>query len=293
MQRLGFVLLCLIWGSTWVGIKISLEGIPPFSGAGLRFLISIAVIFLFVKIRGYSLRIKKNEFRILALTGFLTYSLDYGLIYWAEQYLSAGVTAIFFATFVLFTSLATHFIFRQETFHWRRFLGICLGFFGIVIVFFDQLILTHFKPVVILASLAVVLAAASAGISTVIVKKYLVHMNATVLSLYQLLLGTVFLVALGPIVEGFAHYHLTLRVMTAVLYLGVVGSAFAFVLFYWLLQRMSPISLSLIIYITPLVALAFDFVIFKEMISLRALLGMSIIFAGIGLTHWKKKQAEQ
>ena len=293
MQLLGFVLLCLIWGSTWVGIKISLEGIPPLSGAGLRFLIAIAILFLFVRIRRYSLRIKKNEFWILALTGVLTYSLDYGLIYWAEQYLSAGVTAIFFATFVLFTTLATNFMFRQETFHWRRFLGICLGFSGIIIVFLDQLILTHFKPVVILASLAVVLAAASAGISTVIVKKYLVHLNANVLCLYQMLLGTIFLLALGPISEGFAHYHLTLRVLTAVLYLGVIGSAFAFVLFYWLLQRMSPITLSLIIYITPLVALVFDFVVFEEMISFRALLGMGIIFAGIGLTHWKKKRTER
>jgi drug/metabolite transporter (DMT)-like permease len=288
MRFLGFGLLCIIWGSTWVGIKMSLEGIPPLSGAGIRFLVSIAAIFLYVRLRKYSLRIDKRQFGILALSGFLIYSLDYGLIYWAEQHLSAGVTSIFFATYVLFTALATNFMFRQEKFYWRRFLGICLGFSGIIVVFFDQLILTRFKPVVILASLAVVAAAASAGISTVIVKKYLIQMNATVLTLYQLLLGTVVLVILGPVFEGFGQYQLGPRVLAAVLYLGIVGSAFAFVLFYWLLQRMSPISLSLIIYITPLVALAFDYMIFAEVISLRALTGMCIIFAGIWMTNRKR-----
>jgi len=285
MKVLAFFMLCLIWGSTWIAIKISLEGIPPVLGAGLRFLIAILVLLLVIFLKRLSLKIDRRDLWIAALTGFLIYSVDYGLIYWAEQYLSAGVTSIFFATFVLFTTIGANFIFRQEGFKWKTFMGVWVGFIGVFIVFFDQLIMTHFAIMVILASSAVIVSAASAGLSTVIIKKYLTRMNPVVLSFYQLTVGTFFLLLLGILAEDINQIHLKLRVLGAVFYMGIVGSALAFVMYYWLLQRMSAITLSLIIYITPVVALILDFLFYRELISFQTLMGMVVIFIGIGLTQ--------
>jgi drug/metabolite transporter (DMT)-like permease len=292
MKALAFSILCLIWGSTWIAIKISLEGIPPVLGAGLRFVVSILVLLLVIFFKRLSLKIQKKFFWISALTGFLVYSLDYGLIYWAEQHLSAGVTSIFFATFVLFTTIGANFIFQQEGFKWRTFLGVWVGFVGVTIVFFDQLIMTQFAFLVILASMAVILSAACAGLSTVIIKKYLSDMNPVVLSFYQLIVGTFFLLVVGLLAEDIGQIQLNLRVLGAVIYMGIFGSALAFVLYYWLLKRMSAITLSLIIYITPVVALILDFLFFGELISFQAVMGMVVIFVGIGLTQYNKSQKQ-
>ena len=211
------------------------------------------------------------------------YVFDYGFIYWGEQYLSAGVTAILFGTFVLFTALWSYFLFQNEHFYWHKFVGLILGMVGISTVFFDQLLKTQFNMSVIFGSLAIVAGAAGGALSVVIVKKHLSHVNAISLTFYQMVLGTLFLAIIGGLVERHAHFNITPKVIYAILYLGCIGSALAFGLYYWLLQHMSAITLSLIIYITPVVAVIFDYLFFGEIINLRALVGMMIIFSGIAL----------
>ena len=156
VKSVGLVFLCLVWGINWVAIKMSLEGLPPFISASFRFLLASIVLFLYVKgkRKRISLKVDKREFRFLAISAFLTYALDYGLIFWGEQYLSAGVTSIFFSTFALFTALFSNFVFKSETFDGYKYGGLLLGLVGILMVFYDQLLKTRFDLMVILASIA-------------------------------------------------------------------------------------------------------------------------------------------
>ena len=288
---LGLTFLCLTWGFNWVAIKISLEGLPPLISASLRFSLAIIILFFFIKGKRISLRLSAGEFRLLLVTGFMTYTLDYGLIYWGEQYLSAGVTSIFFSTFSLFTALFTHFIFKNETFYWQKYIGIVTGFAGILLVFLDQLILTRFEFKVILASAAIILGAVFAALPTVIIKKHLTQMRPEILSFYQMVAGTFFLVLMGLLTEDIHQVQLSLRVAAALLYMAVMSSAIAFVVYYSLLKNMSAISLSLMIYIIPLVALLGDWLIYRKVLHFRSILGMVIIFAGISLSQgWKRNR---
>lgn len=285
MRILGFAILCFIWGFTWLAIKVSLEGLPPYLGAGVRFASALIVLFLYNLRKRISLRISLKEFRLLAVSGFLVYTVDYGLIYWGEQYINAGVAAIFFATFPLFTSLFTNVIFRHEPFRSHKFIGLLVGFVGILVVFYDQLASTHFSRWVLLGSSAVIVGAACGALALVIVKKYLPEMVPLKLTFHQLWIGAVSLLLIGIVFEDMGAVHLNTRIITAVLYLGVAGSAFAFVLWYRLLQQMSAITLSLIIYITPLVALIGDYFVFEEIVPVRSFIGMIVVFFGIGLTQ--------
>lgn len=285
MKILGFAILCFIWGFTWLAIKISLEGLPPYLGAGVRFASALIVLFLYNLWKRIPLRINLKEFWLLVVSGFLIYTLDYGLIYWGEQYINAGVAAIFFATFPLFTSLFTNFIFRHEPFRGHKFIGLLIGFLGILVVFYDQLASTHFNRWVLLGSLAVIVGAACAALALIIVKKYLPKMPPLKLTFHQLWIGAISLLLIGIVFEDIRAIHLNKRIITAVLYLGVAGSAFAFVLWYRLLQQMSAITVSLIIYITPLVALIGDYFVFKEIIPIRSFIGMIVVFFGIGFTQ--------
>ncbi len=285
MQVLTFLFLCIVWGTTWIAIKVSLEGIPPFWGASIRF--GVAIVFLGIYILGkrISLRMQPRLFTVLAISAFLMYVLDYGLIYWGEQYLSAGVTAIFFATFPLFTALWSKFLIRGKQFPPNKLLGLVLGFLGIFIVFYHQLVITQFSMVVILGTLAIIVGAAGGALSTVLVKKHLQKVNHLSLSFLQMLIGVVFLLLIGAVSEDISQVHLNQRVVFAVIYLGGVGSALAFAFYYWLLKTTTPVTLSLIIYITPIVAVIGDYFFYGQVLSLRAVLGMAVIFAGIAMSQ--------
>ncbi len=286
MQVLVFLFLCLVWGTTWLAIKVTLEGFPPFIGAAMRFIVAVSLLLLYAYFRRISLRLNRQTFRIIFISAFLMYVFDYGLVYWGEQYVSAGITAIFFATFPLFTGIWSNFLFREERFRWNRFLGLVLGLSGVVIVFVDQLFRTPFHEQVILATIAITLGAAGGAMSIIIVKKYLPHVNAVSLTFHQMLLGLFFLLLIGIAVEDLQRIHLNERVIWAILYLGAVGSALAFALYYWLLKKVSAITLSLIIYITPIVAVIADYFFFGEVIYFRTMVGTAVIFAGITLNQF-------
>ncbi len=290
MQIIVFLFLCLVWGTTWAAIKISLEGLPPFLGAAMRF--SLAMIFLaaFAWWKKIPLLMKRKDFKYISASAFLMYVLDYGLIYWGEQYLSAGVTSIFFATFPIFTGIWATFLFRNEKFRWNKFAGLLLGFSGVVLVFYDQLIQTLFSHSVIYGTLAIVVGAAGGAMAVVIVKKYLGGVHSVTLSFYQMIYGVVFLVLIGLITEKLSAVQINPRVLLAVVYLGGVGSALAFALYYWLLQHISAITISLIIYITPIIALIVDYFLFGELIHPRAVAGMLVIFSGVAVAQLQFRQ---
>jgi drug/metabolite transporter (DMT)-like permease len=274
-----------VWGTTWIGIKISLEGLPPFLGASIRFSIALIFLAVFIRIKRISLRISKRLLGIISLSAFLMYTLDYGLIYWGEQYLSAGVTSIFFATFPLFTGISAIFLLKNEMFSWNKFIGLMLGLVGVAIVFLDQLLQTEFDRQVILGSFAIIMGAASGAMSVVLVKKYLSSINPVALSFYQMIQGIVFLYVIGFSLERSYDLQVNLRVGLAVVYLGAVGSALAFALYYWLLQKWSAVSLSVIVYIIPIVALIVDYLVLSEVIHPRAVLGMLVIFSGVAFVQ--------
>ncbi len=285
MSALAFAFLCLVWGTTWLAIKLTLQAIPPFSGAALRFIVAAVILFLFSRFNGISLKISRSQFKMLLWSGLLLYVLDYGLIYWGEQYLSAGVTAIFFATFPLFTGIFATFVFRDELFHWNKFFGLALGFIGILVIFYDQLLQTDFETIVIFAVLAIILAAIGGALSTVMVKKYLTGIHAVSLSLHQMIWGAASLFLFGVVAGELPNIHFQTRSFLAVLYLGAVGSALAFVLYYWLLRRIGAISLSFVIYVTPVIAIIVDWLYFGQLVSLRTIGGLILIFLGITLSQ--------
>ena len=148
-------------------------------------------------------------------------------------------------------------------------------------MFFDQLIVTAFDGSVIVASVAVLIAAIAAAVSVVIVKKHLITANVVALTVHQLLWGTVALGIIATVRNEFGAIELSITSVSAVAYLGIAGSALAFVLYYSLLQQTSASTLSTMTYITPLIAVLTGWLFLDESISLQAILGALTIFIGI------------
>ncbi len=287
MPYFVFTMLSIIWSTTWIAIKITLEGIPPFLSATIRFIIAIVFLGIFALIRHIPVKIARGDYRILLYSAFFMYIFDYGFVYWGEQYLSAGVTAIFFATFPIFIGLFSNYVVKSEQLDATKIAGTLLGFLGVFIIFYDQLIQTQFNLQILLATLAVVTGAAGGAFSTVLVKKYLSHVPAVPLTIHQMFWGAVFLGAFGLLRGEIQHLIVTPRVLYATLYLGAIGSALAFGSYYWLLQRISALTVSFIIYITPVLALVIDYLVFGTPVTWRIIVGGLFIFGGITISQWQ------
>ncbi|MFN2493456.1 MAG: DMT family transporter [Pyrinomonadaceae bacterium] len=285
--RLVWLLLCLIWGSTWLFIKIGLEDLPPFTFAGIRFVISCSILFALIGMRGIPLPRRRSDWGLLAVTGLLTFSINYGLVFWGEQYISSGLAAVLQSMMPGFGMLLAHLYLPKERITALRIVGVVMGIVGVAVIFSNQLSVSGRRA--LLGSAALVLSALSGAYSNVLVKAKAKHLDPSVTAAGQMLFGLFPLLALGLLLEGNPmRFHWTQRAVISVLYLAIVGTVIAFVLYYWLIQHMDVTNTLLISLITPVVAVILGMLVLNERLTWRTLAGGAMIISGIGLIVLKR-----
>src|SRR5687768_14750172 len=159
-----YVLLCLIWGSTWIVIKVGYGGLGPFNVAGLRFLVAGAVMAAVARATRARWPRGRTEWTAVAVVGLLMFAGDYGLIYWAEQYIESGLTAVLFATLPLMTLFIARALLPGERITAQKLTSSLLALVGTTALFADRLRLDSGAVTPMLAVLAAVLCAAIASV---------------------------------------------------------------------------------------------------------------------------------
>jgi drug/metabolite transporter (DMT)-like permease len=285
--RLVWLILCGIWGSTWLFIKLGLEALPPFTFAAIRFIIACAIIFPIILIRRIQLPRARVDWILLAITGILSFGLNYGLVFWGEQYISSGLAALLQATLPAFGLVFAHFHLPAERLSWARIGGVVLGVCGVGVVFSNQLAVAGSKALA--GCVALVVGSICAAYSNVLVKAYGKKMDPAVLAAGQMVFGLVLLLVLGLLLEGNPlQFHWTPIALISMLYLAVVGSVIAFLLYYWLVRNMDVTNSMLIALVTPVVAVLLGMIVLDEQIGWRTLAGGAMIILGIGLIVVRK-----
>ena len=97
-----WLLLCVIWGTTWIFIKIGLDDLPPITFAAVRFLLAVAILYVVIRIQKIPLPKTAKEWRLIALTGVLQFSINYSMVFWSEQYITSGLAAVLQAMITVF-----------------------------------------------------------------------------------------------------------------------------------------------------------------------------------------------
>src|SRR6476660_5233595 len=166
--RIVWLILCGIWGSTWLFIKLGLNDLPPVTFAGIRFVIASLVLFAFIRLRRITLPRDRSDWLFLAITGGLSFTLNYGLVFWGEQYISSGLAALLQATLPAFGLVIAHFYLPGERMTWAKIAGVVLGVLGVGVVFSNQLNIAGGKALA--GSIALVLSSFFAAYSNVLVK---------------------------------------------------------------------------------------------------------------------------
>jgi len=275
-----YTLICLIWGSTWLAIKVGLVGVPPFLGAGLRFLMSTFLVGLVLAARRTRIRLTRDDKICVLSLAVLVFWLDYAAVYWAEMRISSGLTAILFSTMPLMTSLLSAYWTRSETLSGRKIVGILVGVFGTALLFWphERLGLAH-----ALGMLAALGGSLCAAINLVMMKKYGRHGDPFVLNFFGMGLGSACLLAMSAALERGVVVAWSRSNVLALCYLSIFGSVVAFSAYYYLIKRMDATVVSLSTLIIPIVALALGRVFLHETVTWMAVAGIATILAGVAV----------
>jgi drug/metabolite transporter (DMT)-like permease len=276
---LVYSLACLIWGSTWLAIKTSLESLTPFLSAGLRFVTASTVILIILKITKIEIQKDKLSIRLYFLMTFFSFVFPFGLVYWAEQFIPSGLSSVLFAVNPFFVVLFSYFLISSEKIGFFKLTGIILGFSGILIIFSDTLDLDFSSYT--LGMSAIILSAGLQGLNSVFIKKYGNHLHPVSMNFIPMLLGGITLSVFGYLTEDMGKIRFDSTAVLSVLYLAVFGSIVTFTSFYWLLKRISVVILSLIAFITPVIALFLGWLFFSEQLSVNQLMGSLLVLCGL------------
>lgn len=288
--RLVWLVLCCIWGSTWLFIKIGLKDLPPITFAGIRFVIASLVLTSLVFMRKAKWPRTFRDWKLIAIVGVLQFSLNYGLVFWGEQYIPSGLAAVLQSMFPAFGLVLAHFYLPQEQMSVGKVAGVLMGVFGVAVIFSDQL--TIAGKMALFGSIALILSAVFGSYSNVLVKAYAQHIDPMVLAAGQMVFGFIPLLAIGIPREGNPlHFRWTAMAVISMLYLVLVGSVAAFALYYWLMRNMQVTKTMLIALVTPGVAVVLGMIVLHEKLNWRVLAGGACIVSGIALIVLRRSPA--
>ena len=282
-----WLVLCLIWGSTWLFIKLGLQDLPPISFCGIRFVIAATILSVVVFVRRIEWPRARRDWLLILVTGVLSFTINYGTVFWGEERISSGLAAILQTIIPVFGLVIAHYHLPNERITWAKLGGVLLGIAGVTLIFSDQL---HGEgPQALAGSVAIVVGAFCVAYSNVLVKAYGSKLDPAVLAAGQMACGLVPLLIIGYWREGSPlKFHWTKLAVVALFYLALVGSCAAFLLFYWLVRHMAVTKTMLISLVTPVVAVLLGMLWLNERLTWRIVVGALGIMAGIGLNVYRR-----
>ena len=274
------IILTLIWSSTWLAIKIGLKDLPPFFSAAWRFF--IAFLFLFAYALKLKLPLQKDlkSHLFFLLFSLINFSAGYGLVYWGEQYINSGLTSVLFTVMPFYVAVFSLKMLPSEKISLKKMAGITLGFVGVVIIFKDQLYLSD-SPMAAYAMMAILVSPAFSAMGTIMGKKARERFHSVTLNTFPLLYTSITLFVLHFLLERGQPVIFSWPALLSVLYLGIFGTAIAFVLYFRLLKTTPAVLMSLITFVTPPIALIWGWLVLDEQITFLLVVGMLVIFSGI------------
>ena len=282
MTYLVYVLICLIWGSTWIAIKIGLTDAPPFYTSSLRFLLSLVILTTIVAVKKYPYPKGFKNLFSLGAPGFYMYGISYALVYFSETYIDSSLAAVLFGSYPFFVALLSISQLKGEKLSVIGWLGLVVGLAGVILISYDSF---QTSKDLFLGTLLLLGGAAAAAYGMVLHKKKFSDRNIVVSVTVQMMFGGALLVLGALLFESASDFSVSPESVGSIIYLAVFGSVVTFLGYYWLLARARAVTVSLIAFITPLVAIFIGVAFFDESLSLRIALGAVLILSGVLLVE--------
>jgi len=291
---LAFAIIYLVWGSTFLAIRVGVREVPPFLLAGMRFFAAGIALYSWMRVKGTTSP-SRREWASTTLLAVLIFVLDYGLVFWAEQRVPSGITAVMLATIPLFTALMEILILRTQKLTLRLGCALVVGLAGVAVLV-SRSVAFGDAPIERSGAIALVVAALCWSLASVLTRKLRLPESKVMSSGAQMLVGGILLMAVAAMFGEFSGFHLrtvSTGAWLALAYLVVAGSIIAFTAYVWLIHHESPTKVGTYAYVNPVVAVLVGYFLGGEALGARTLLGTLLVLVSvIVITTTPKKMLE-
>jgi len=279
---LAFAIIYFVWGTTYLAIRVGVQEVPPFLLAAMRFLISGVVLYVWMIAQGEPSPTAR-QWMSASLIAVLIFVFDYGLVFWAEQRVPSGVTAVLMATIPVFIAVLEIIFLRTQRLSVRLALALLIGIGGVAVLMSRSLNLGG-APIDRMGALALMIASISWSLGSILTRKVELPPSKAMSSGAQMLAGGIFLAITAAALGEFRGFHFSTvsrGAWLALLYLIVAGSIIGFTAYVWLIHHESPTKVGTYAYVNPVVAVLVGYFLGGEALGLRTILGTLFVLASV------------
>jgi drug/metabolite transporter (DMT)-like permease len=283
--------VCLIWGTTYLGIRVALETIPPATLGALRYLVAGAVLAIVLRLRGEQLP-GPSHWRGLALLGFLMIAVGNGGVIWAEQWVPSGIAAVVIASSPFWMTGLEAALPEGERLTARGVAGLVIGFCGILMLVWPELTAggelgRQFGVGVIALQIACIGWALGSSYS----RRHARGENALGAAAVQMIFGGLFMAAAATLRGEWAHLTFTWRSGLAEVYLIVFGSLIGYTAYVYALKHLPVSTVSLYAYINPVIAVVLGTLLLGEPFGWRVVVAAAVVLGGVAVVRFSGRTA--
>ena len=287
---LAWIAVCVIWGTTYLGIRISLESMPPALMGGFRWTIAGGLLALFVRARGEQLP-PPSRWGGIALMGFLLLGLGNGGVVFAEQWVPSGLAAVLVATSPFWMAAVEASLRDGERMRATTVAGLLVGFAGILVLVWPDLTIERSDGTFLAGVIALQIAAFGWALGSAYSRRFARNDNILGTTALQMLAGGLMMMLVGLGRGEFGQLFFTTRTAVALLYLSTIGAIGGFVAYTYALRHLNVSFVSLYAYINPVIAVTLGVLLMGEPFDKRMATAAALVFAGVAIVRLKRDAA--
>lgn len=290
---LAFAIIYLVWGSTFLAIRVGVREVPPFLFAAMRFFTAGIALYAWMRATGTPSP-TRGQWAGASLLAVLIFVMDYGLLFWAEKRVPSGIAAVMMATIPVFMSLAEIIFLRTQRLTVRLAFALLVGVGGVAVLVSHSTRLGE-GAVEATGAVALVVAAISWSVASVLTRKLSLPESKVMSSGAQMLAGGIFLMLTAAFLgefKGFSIRAVSLGAWLALLYLIIAGSIIGFTAYVWLISHQSPTKVGTYAYVNPVVAVLVGYFFGGESLTARTVLGTLLVLVSVVVITTTPKEAK-
>jgi drug/metabolite transporter (DMT)-like permease len=289
---LAWIAVCVLWGTTYLGIRIALETIPPALVGGLRYTAAGTLLIGILSARGEGM-ISPSHWRGMALIGLLTICIGNGGVIWAEQWVPSGIAAVTVATVPFWMVAIEAFARDADSLSMRLVLGLLGGFGGILLLVWPDVAAGNAAGhQFLIGILALQIACVGWALGSALSRRHARKENVLSAAAMQMLFGGLFMLAAATVRGEWSHLVFTRRTMIAEIYLTLVGSIVGYSAYTYALRYLPTATVSLYAYANPVIAMVLGALVASEPFGPRVIFASLMVLTGSALVQWREKQKD-